>query len=410
MAPRTPAPVEKVELSDKHIPLRIAATIFFMVVGASALAYAISNFFTGTKGWREIGTLESDGITCAQDFSFMYNVGSDRSVSAENRELTEIYSHATKRAYELFNTSEIEGVVNIATINASPNTDITVDAVLYEAFEKILKSGDRTVFLGPVYEIYNGLFRIEFKEAAVDYDPRLNSDLAKIFERLCGYASDSSSVDIVLLEDGKVRLFVSQEYESFLESNELTNILDFSWMKNAFIIDYLAKEISSAGYKNGAISSNDGFSVNLGGEDTSFTVFHMCKDGVYPIGVMNYSGTRSIVYLRDYLLSETDSERYFVLENGEIRTPYIDISDGLCRSSTRDMTAYSDDFSCADIVLRISRLYISREFDESLVDLIRSSGIQLIYGDDSKVYYTDSQSPFGELFKESSHIRVEKAK
>lgn len=401
--------MEKVELNDKHLGLRIAGAVFFLIVGASALAYAISGFFTGSKGWREVGTLESDGVTCAQDFTFMYDIGSNGSVSTENRELTELYSHAAKKAYEQFSLMEIDGATNLWTLNQSPNVELTLDPLLYDALEKVCESGDRTVFLGPVYEIYNGLFKLEFKENAADYDPVLNPDIAELFKNICLYAADPSHISLEPLGGGRLRLNVSREYQSFMQENELTNYVDFCWLKNAFIIDYFAEEISSAGYRNGTLSSRDGYSISLGGEEAGFTVFHRLLDGVYPLGVMRFTAPRSVVYLRDYIISSSDLGSYIELENGEVRTPYLDPADGVCKSSTPDVTAYSDGYSCSDIALKLAPIYCAESFDETAAKSLTKEGIYLLYGTDSAVYYTGGEPPLTERCSESEAVEILRA-
>ncbi len=49
------------------------------------------------------------------------------------------------------------------------------------------------------------------------------------------------------------------------------SFIDFSWMRNAFIADYLAEGLAARGFGKGALTSFDGFARNLeqGGEDFS---------------------------------------------------------------------------------------------------------------------------------------------
>lgn len=61
-----------------------------------------------------------------------------------------------------------------------------------------------------------------------------------------------------------MRLEVSEEYQNWMAENGYETYLDFYWMKNAFIVDYLADLMIENGYIRGAISSYDGFNRNLG--------------------------------------------------------------------------------------------------------------------------------------------------
>lgn len=381
--------MEKVELSDRHIVLRLVLAAVFLVAGASALAYSVSQFFTGSSGWREIGTLSADGITCSTDFTFMYDLGRDGSVSKEKRELTSIYSAACKTAYELFNASEsFDSVNNICAINHAVNTDIPVDPALYEAFSEIKASGDRSVFLGPAYEIYNGIFTASTDDDALAFDPVTNPDLKELFAEISGYARDPESVDIKLLGGNKIRLEVSKEYADFMASQELNNYIDFYSLKNAFITDYLCKTVTDAGFTHGVITSKDGFSRSLGSDSLSFTVYKNLGGTVYPAAVMNYQSQRSVVYLRGYMLSTDDSFGYRYL-SGSMRTPYLSTSDGLPHTSSDDLVGYSDSKTCAEVLLDLLPIYTAQTFPESEAKSLSGSGTFVIYSTDENLKYTD---------------------
>ena len=59
--------------------------------------------------------------------------------------------------------------------------------------------------------------------------------------------------------ENQVCLHVSDAYQAYAAEMGYTAYLDFFWMKNAFLIDYLADTIRGEGYQLGIISSKDGF-------------------------------------------------------------------------------------------------------------------------------------------------------
>ena len=60
---------------------------------------------------------------------------------------------------------------------------------------------------------------------------------------------------VELLGEGRIRLFVSREYLEFARREGVECFIDFEWMRNAFIIDYLARELAAQGYTSGVLLS-----------------------------------------------------------------------------------------------------------------------------------------------------------
>ena len=65
-----PKPVEKFELSEKHIGWRILFFILFVVIAATAFAYGINSLFTTEPGWQEIEADAAAGANCGNEFCF----------------------------------------------------------------------------------------------------------------------------------------------------------------------------------------------------------------------------------------------------------------------------------------------------------------------------------------------------
>lgn len=92
-------------------------------------------------------------------------------------------------------------------------------------------------------------------------------------------------MNVELLGGNQVKLSVSDDYLAFAEKNFISDFIDFSWMKNAFITDYVADVMIDNGYTLGSLTSYDGFTRNLdqtsaitklnAGPDTSGTAEEM---------------------------------------------------------------------------------------------------------------------------------------
>ena len=425
-------PVEKIEVSEKHVGRRVIAAAAFLLIGVGAFSYFIVNLVRGEPGWTEITALSSK-VNCSGDFTFLYELGTESgSAQSEKRSVTAVYTSAAEKAYWMFenvraagnfaevdeeNTAdadktiaggnaaaesarEIHGIAaaesgndkaaaamgSVRFLNDHPNETVTVDPPLYEALAKLEAAGGRWLYLPAVYEVYDNLFASGSDQQAEEFDPRANDDVAAYFGEVLAYANNPVAVDLELLGSGQVRLNVSQEYLTFAAENEIDSFIDFYWMKNAFIADYLAETLAAAGFTHGSISSIDGFVRNLDGRDVnySFNVYDRvvtgaessgADDQIIQLAILQYYGPVSLVYLHDYAMNSLDRQHYYRMAGGEMRTAYIDPQDGLCRNSISSLVSYSydDSVGCADILLSMLPVYIADEFDADAVEALAES-------------------------------------
>ncbi len=387
-----PKPVTKIDIPTEHGRLRLILTVIFLAVGAFFIAYGVSNLSAKDSGWNEI-EVNSSELNCSSDFVFLYCLGEDgASAKAENKELTALYSDAAEYAFRMFtNDVGYEDVHNIYYINRHPNEEMEIDDVLYQAFSLIRESGDRSLYLAPVYEQYDGVFHCTEEYQTVEYDPYLNQDVADYYAAIARFANDTQMIDLELLGENRICLHVAEEYLSFASENEIESFIDFYWMKNAFIADYLAEEILSAGYSRGCISSVDGFTRNLdhSGELYSYTFYDRADSMIYPAANVQYSGPAGIVYLHDYALN-SDQLLFYAYPGGEIRTPYLDTRDGFCKSACSDLVCYSSELGCSEILLRMIPVYIADTLQNNTLTGLAEEGIFSIYSENSRICYNDA--------------------
>lgn len=394
-----PKPVQKIELSEKHITLRSILAVVFLLIGAGFIAYGVSSYFSGSAGWAQIESTASE-INCGSDFVFLYCLGeSDQSAAAEKRAVTALYSDATEHAFQLFTADlEFEDVHNLYYINRHLNEEIEVDPVLYEAFSLLQAYGDRSIYLAPVYAQYDDLFYCTDDSQASDFDPRLNPEVAASYAEIAAYANDARAVDLELLGSNRIRLNVSEEYRTYAQENSIESLIDFFWLKNAFIADYLADTLISSGYTHGCLSSYDGFIRNLdsSGETYSYNVSDRAGSVVYPAAQMIYRGPVSLVNLRNY--GSSDSEYYYTFDNGEIRTAYLDVQDGFCKSSVNDLICYSREQGCAETLLQMIPIYISDIFQAERLSRLSETGVYSIYCQENTILYSDPSLTLTDLY------------
>ncbi len=398
-------PVKQVELSEQRIGLRIAVVAILIVVAVASFAYGISSFFTPDEGWTEIHANSSADVNLSGEFVFMYNLGSrnDMSVVAENKSVISIYTDAMVKAYQLFHTNQsFEGVNNMLYINQHPNEEIEVDELLYNALSLIQKYGDRKIYLAPIYEHYDDIFYCEDDSQTLDYDPYKNSEVAAYYKEIADFAVSEDNVNIQLCGDNKIILYVSDTYEKYCKENDITRYIDFSWMTNGFVTDYVADVLIDNGYTAGCISSYDGFVRNLDESDVEFSlnIFQVNEESVYQAAVMQYSGSKSFVAMRNFPINTLDEYRYYVLNNGEIRTLYLDETDGMCKNSVDSLYAYSKEESCAELLLQVDDLYIADILQEQAVRDMQENEIYFIYVQENEIIYSDKDLKLTGLYKD----------
>ena len=396
-------PVQKVELSDKNTKQRLIAVIVCLLVASAAFIYALNGLMTTDSGWTSIEASSSAETNCGDDFIFQYYIGaSGVDATAERKALTILYTDIMVKAYEIFHNDEsFDGVTNVYDINQHPNETLEVDPALYNALEEVVESGRRELYLAPIYQEYKNLFFCNDDSETVNYDAVQNPEVAAYFKEIASFAGDSSKIDLKLLGNNQVKLYVSDDYLAYAEENYIEDYIDFSWMQNAFIIDYVADELTGKGYTFGNITSYDGFTRNLdsNSEDRSysFNIYDREGDTIYPAGVMNYSGAVSIVRLHNYAMSEKD-DRYYEFQNGEIRTSYISAEDGLCRSAVNDMITYSEKLGCAEVLLQTIPVYIADTLDTEAVKELANQSVYAVYCENSTVYYTKEDLEISDLY------------
>lgn len=375
-------PVTRLELVRTDSKTRWIAIAVLLAFGLTAIAVGLFSMLNTEQGWVTVEAAP-EGVSCSGDFLFRYDFSDDGgAASARNKELTKIYTQATEDAFLMFSPDvEDTGMGNVKTINANPNHPVTIHPVLYHALMQLVEAGNRMLYLGPVYVEYDRVFQSESDVLASEYDPGKNPQVQTYLAQVTAFASDPAHIRLAVLDDNQVMLEISQEYLNFAQENGIVKFLDFGWMKNAFIADYLADTLTEAGYTNGYLASHNGFTRNLdsrGGEYT-FNLFDRRDGTVYLPGVLKYSQPVSIVFLRNYPMDELDRWQYYAYEDGKIVTSMIDPADGMSKSAASNLVSYSNEAGCTRVLLEMIPHYVKDGFDEEAVQAMAEKGIYSVW-------------------------------
>lgn len=384
--------VRNIEISEKNTKLRWILAGVFLLIGLVALGFGVNSFFSAQEGWQEVEVTANE-TNCGDDFVLNYCFGkSGMTPTAERKRVAECYNQAVVDAWKLFNTEiSDENMGGLDRINRNPNKAVSVDPGLYRALQQIVESGTRYVYLAPVYEEYLNIFNTENELEAAHHDPVRNEAISHYLLEVTAFANDASHISLELQENNKVLLHVSEDYLAFAAENEFGNFLDFGWMKNAFIIDFLAQRLVDAGHTTGYLASFDGFTRNLDkrGEQFNYNLFDRLVDSIFLPAVLQYDQPMSIVFLRDYPMSSRDKWSYRTFADKWIVTSYADPTDGLYRCATDSLVAYSTERTCGEIALAAAPLFIAEDLDPEVLNRLTADDIYCIWFVGRTLHYND---------------------
>lgn len=399
-----PKPVQRIELDEKHVKKRIILIVVLVLIAIAAFAHVIINKATVASGWREIEANSSSKVNCSQNFVFDYNLGaSGLSASAENKAIVKLYTEATEKAYRVFNSREtFEGENNICSLNRNVNTPLEIPQELYSAFEKLESLSSRYHYLAPVYADYHSLFFCGEDWETAGFDAYQNADVRAYFKEIAAFAGNPGHVQVQLLGNNTAKLFVSEEYLAYAREYGIAEFVDFYWMNDAFIIDYLAEIMEKSGYTRGAISSYNGFVRCLSDsrEGYSFFLYDTYSEGITANAArLNYPGGTSLVHLHNMPLNIEKEIYYYQFSDGSVRTAYLDMDDALNKTVTPVMIATSESAGCVETLMRLLPLYAADQLDEGAVMNLRRFDIHPVYIKGREIITTDDRVTVSHLFE-----------
>ena len=387
---REPKPVIRAEVNDKNRTLRIIVAVVLLVIGAIAITSGVMSLLNKDVGWQSVD-ITTEERSCSESFLLQYNFGgTGAEATAINKKLEQAYGAACVKAYQLFTPDEeIAGLNNIYYVNHNPNEIITVDPVLYQAFEKL--EGTSWLYLGPVYSHYYSLILNTDDSLVSEMDPATSQDAKEYVAKIAEFAADADMISLELLGNNQLILHVSQEYLDFAAAEEIDTFLDFAYMTNAFIIDYLAETLIQQDLTEGYLVSADGYTRNL--DDThkfSFNIFDRVENTIYPAGIMSYRGPISIVFLKNYSLAGSDA--FYRASGDHIVHLFADPQDGMYKTSRENLVSYSYDIGCVDVLLKMLPAFVGS--DSSIPEDVFS-----VWCEDEMICYNDEAVSFGTLLK-----------
>ena len=394
-------PVKHIELDEKKIKPRLILTIVFFIIAIIAITYGVVSMNSTDDGWRTVEVSSKLDGSCIPEIAFQYNLGaSGIAAGVEYRELSKVYTEAADNATKFFNNRYYVDTSNLRTLNDSPNSDVAVAQELYDALKLLSDSGRREMFYAPYYDEYTSLFLCVDENEAYNFDPKRNPEVEQYINSLSAYVGDENHVSLTFGENNTLRLNVSDEYLAFAEEYGITSYVDLYWMKNAFVVDYIAKKLTENGFYFGSLSTFDGYVRNLdkgSGYIYGFNLYDKVGDTVNPAAIMKYSGQISVVNYRSYPMTDLDAPYYSEDADGNTLSKYIG-GNGYPASATGSLVMFSREKSCAEILVSTMKYYLADTLDTAEVENIPE--ISCVYCEDSKVVTnsTDEKISFDSFY------------
>lgn len=400
-APNVPH-VEKVELTEKNLYLRIICAVLLVVLAAVLISRAVAGVFANPGGWTTIEPELSEDNNGSLELMLQYELGRDGNNPAiEQKKIAKLYTDACGEAYKLFSsTREFPEQHNIWYINQHPNEIVTVEAPLYGAFSLLDQYQSRYLYFAPIYEQYRGLFSCVSDVEAENVDPYVNADAEAYVQKTLPYVQDPAQVSLELLGENQVRLHVSDDYLQFAKENEIVEFLDFFWLQNAFTVDYVAQSLIDAGFTHGVLASYDGFSRHLGDVEVPLSInLFDWADGQQRVAArMSHPNGINLVTMRSHPMQELDVLHYYTWENGEVRTPYIDKVDGKSKAAVSSLTGYSNMYGCAEIALQIYDAYAADQLAVPVLQTAVDQGTDVVFCQNETIYHSAADLPLVDLY------------
>ena len=281
----------KIEVSEKHIGLRIAVTAVALVIAVVAFTIGVVNIGKKTPGYQNIeAKVDAEAILYNDAVLYRYWFGGTsneikRSINALVLEYTPILSAAYKQTDH---QNTYSGQVSIGTINQHPGEVVTVSpelyAILKDAYAKTLEGCGYNMFAGALYDEWKS---IQILEDPKEFDPANNENTAERLHAIAAVVNDLSNFNLEFLDDSNCSLMFSTAsgYDDFCREYEITAYaLDLNNLRDAYMLSMMGEALVNAGYSLGHLTTPAGMALNTSPRGTLSFDLHTWeygKDSVY---------------------------------------------------------------------------------------------------------------------------------
>ena len=276
----------KIEVSEKHIGLRIAVTAVAFVIAVVAFTLGVVNIGKKTPGYQTIeAKVDAEALTYNNAVLYRYWFeGKSNQIKGGIRSLVLVYSPILSAAYkQLDHQNTYTGQVSIGTINQHPGEVVSVSpelyAILKDAYAKTLEGRGFNMFAGALYAEWKAIQILDDPE---QFDPVNNDYMADRIHAIAAVVSDPSNFNLEFLDDNtcSVRFSTASAYDDFCRENEITAYaLDLNLLKDAYMLSMMGEALVDAGYTLGHLTTPAGLVLNTSPRGSLTFDMHTLESG-----------------------------------------------------------------------------------------------------------------------------------
>lgn len=276
----------KLEVSNRHVTLRIVVTAVAFVVAVIAFTIGVVSIGHKDPGYHAIeAKVDAEALLYNNAVTLKYWFdGSTNDIKRGINALTEVYTPVLAASYKQLDPHNLyTGMNGIATLNLNPGREIVVSehlyAVLKDAYSRTLEGRGYNMFAGDLYNEWKSILILDEPQA---FDPAFNSAQAQRISEVASQVSDLSNFSLEFLDDNTctVRFSVSDSYVRFCNSYEIESMpLDLNLLHDAYLMDWIATVLLAEGYDTGYLFTREAQVLCLGSHGTLGYSMYTLEDG-----------------------------------------------------------------------------------------------------------------------------------
>ncbi len=259
----------KIEVSEKHVKLRLAITIAAFLIAVVAFTIGVLSIGKKTPGYQNIqAAADAEAITAGKAVGYKYYFeGKSNDIKRSVKALEEVYTPILNNSYKKLDAKNTYATqVSIGSINQNLGKTVSISpelyAVLKDAYARTLEGNGYNMFAGDLYSEWRA---IQILEEPKDFDPYFNKDQANRISDIAKMVSDLGNFSLEFLDDSScsVRFSVSEAYKAFCAEYEIeSNALDLNVLKDAYMLQMMASTLVAEGYSLGYLYTPEGLVLN----------------------------------------------------------------------------------------------------------------------------------------------------
>lgn len=403
----------EITVNEKHVPLRILGFVLALVLAVGSFTFGVTRIGHKEEGMYDLTAAADAELPLYQSglhARFLFR-GESGQIKLALGQADKVYTEALNRNVKLLDArQEYDGVVNLATLNARVNQDVSVSPALYavltDAWEKTRAGEGYSLFAGPLCAEWESILILTEPE---DFDPLRNENEAERLRLLADWAGQIDKLRLVEVDAQQciLRVEAPEDYLRFLEEMELEPVvLDLNLLREAYLLELTGKELEEQGLNEGYLSTDSGLILSLSGQRTGeYVLYGYLNQMPQPAATARVEpGSAYSQFTAFPLITGVQTEYYAIQEAGRthLRSPWLP-ADGLDRELLLSSAVLRTDGALADACyenIRLRSAGSAGEIETMAADF-DGAVAWMLQGDESETVFRNAQA-------EASFVPAEK--